>query len=166
MEYEFRTGETTRAVTIEKNGERWRIAVDGRSMEVEAACLDAHAYSLIVAGRTVTAVVVRDGGTRHVAVDGYVVVLEEPGAVGFTAAEEEIAEGVQILRAPMPGKVVKILVPEGESVAKGQTVLVVEAMKMEHGLGAAGAGVVRKILCAEGESVTAHQPLAEVAIGS
>jgi len=100
-------------------------------------------------------------------VGGYTVVLEEGGAeAGVAAAVEEIVGGIQTIRAPMPGKVVKIAAAEGEAVAKGRTVVVVEAMKMEHPLAAAGPGRVKKITCEEGQNVDADQPLAEVEIDS
>jgi len=55
--------------------------------------------------------------------------------------------------SPMPGKILKILVEQGESVAKGQPLLILEAMKMEHTLKAPRAGVVAAILKAQGDSI-------------
>ena len=61
--------------------------------------------------------------------------------------------------APMPGKVVKVLVKDGESVKGGQTLLVLEAMKMEQATKSPADGVVKKVLVREGEQVTAGQIL-------
>ncbi len=66
------------------------------------------------------------------------------------------------LTAPMPGKVVKVLVGTGESVIAGAPLVVLEAMKMEHTVRAAGAGVVREIHVAVGEQVDADRLLAVV----
>ncbi len=61
--------------------------------------------------------------------------------------------------APMPGKVVKLLVSAGDQVTARQGVVVVEAMKMENELRAGRAGIVREVLVAEGASVEAGTPL-------
>ena len=61
--------------------------------------------------------------------------------------------GKAMLTSPMPGKVVKLLVTEGQEVAAGQGVIVVEAMKMENELKSALAGKVKEIFVAEGEVV-------------
>ena len=61
--------------------------------------------------------------------------------------------------APMPGKVVKVLVKDGESVKSGQTLLVLEAMKMEQTTKSPADGVVKKVLVREGDQVTAGQIL-------
>ena len=166
MEYEFRSGDGTYAVTVEKSGSGFRVSVDGRAMDVDLVAVEAGCYSFVADGEAAEVVVVRDGARRFVFVAGHSFTLEEAGAGeqahGGTA--EEIVEGLQTIRAPMPGKVVKLAAAEGDAVEKGRTVVVVEAMKMEHPLAAAGQGVVKKILCQEGQNVDADQPLAEVEI--
>ncbi|EFO80512.1 carbamoyl-phosphate synthase L chain ATP-binding [Oscillochloris trichoides DG-6] len=66
------------------------------------------------------------------------------------------------LTAPMPGTLVKVLVSEGETVAEGQPLLVLEAMKMEHTVVAPYAGIVRRIPFKAGSSVTGGADLIEV----
>jgi biotin carboxyl carrier protein len=70
--------------------------------------------------------------------------------------------GPQRLVAPMPGKIVKVLVKPGDAVQPRQGLVVVEAMKMENELRAARAGTVRDIFVREGQSVDAGTPLAVV----
>lgn len=60
------------------------------------------------------------------------------------------------LRAPMPGRVVKIFVTEGETVAPGQAVAIVEAMKMENEVRSLKGGVVAKVHSAAGATVEAN----------
>ncbi len=168
MEYDFRVGEKIHVVAVEKKGERWLVAVDGRAFEADVAASEPDTYSLVVDGEATRAVVVRAGPRRFVALDGHVITLEEPAAEGFTpaGADEDVVGGVQTIKAPMPGKVVKVAAAVGARVEKGQTVVVVEAMKMEHALAAAGPGTVLKITCVEGQNVDASQPLAEVEVGA
>jgi len=68
-------------------------------------------------------------------------------------------EGPQRLVAPMPGKVVRVLVKPGDQVVARQGLVVVEAMKMENELRAGRSGVVREVLVLEGASVEAGAPL-------
>jgi biotin carboxyl carrier protein len=68
----------------------------------------------------------------------------------------------QDVKAPMPGKVIRLLVREGDEVAPGQGLAVVEAMKMQNELKAPKNGVVKKINVVEGAAVDAGQSLAEV----
>jgi biotin carboxyl carrier protein len=68
----------------------------------------------------------------------------------------------QTLVAPMPATIVKVLVAAGQAVAKGQTLVVAEAMKMELPIRAPADGVVAEVLCREGELVQADQRLVEL----
>jgi biotin carboxyl carrier protein len=65
------------------------------------------------------------------------------------------------LSAPMPGTIVEVLVAAGETVRRGQPLLTLEAMKMEHTISAPDAGVVKQLLCAKGDLVAAQARLLE-----
>lgn len=69
------------------------------------------------------------------------------------------AEGRKVVRSPMPGKVVKVLVEEGQAVTAGQGVIIVEAMKMENELKAPGPGLVKQILVKAGDRVEGNAEL-------
>jgi biotin carboxyl carrier protein len=97
-------------------------------------------------------------GELVVRVDGEPVRLAVPEPrprVGRRGHDAGAAGGPAAVSAPMPGRVVKVLVSPGESVAARQPVVVVEAMKMENELRAPRAGTVREIRAAEGASVEA-----------
>lgn len=68
---------------------------------------------------------------------------------------------IQVVKAPMPGKVLDILVKEGDSINKGDSLLVLEAMKMENIIKAPDAAVVKKIHAIKGKAVEKNQPLIE-----
>jgi len=70
--------------------------------------------------------------------------------------------GVQLLAAPMPAKVTRILITAGTHVGKGDTLLVLEAMKMELPMRALSDGTVKNVRCREGDLVTADQTLVEL----
>jgi 3-methylcrotonyl-CoA carboxylase alpha subunit len=102
---------------------------------------------------------VRDGDEIHLFWNGtaYRLVEEEEGG---RAAQRQQSGG---LEAPMPGKVIKVSVAVGDSVAKGQEVLVVEAMKMENAIRAPRPGRVVKIAARVGDMVTPGVILVELA---
>ncbi len=89
--------------------------------------------------------------------DGDVALAELPR---FAEARKDAVSGG--LSAPIPGKVVKVLVAAGQTVAAGATLLVLEAMKMEHPVRAPVDGVVSEIAAGEGEQVDAGQLLAVI----
>ncbi|MDH4249038.1 MAG: hypothetical protein OEW39_14635, partial [Deltaproteobacteria bacterium] len=73
-----------------------------------------------------------------------------------------VAEGRERLKAPLPGKVIQVCVKVGERVAEGQTVLVLEAMKMEHTLRAPFASIVKAVPFAEGAQVNREEVLVDL----
>ncbi len=101
---------------------------------------------------------IADGTARHVVdLDGVSKCVEAP-RFPFTESEEEGAGCV----APMPGRVVSILVAEGDRVEKGTPMVILEAMKMEQSLTAAGPGTVASVRCAEGDLIEAGAVLVDV----
>ena len=72
------------------------------------------------------------------------------------------AEGRQQIGAPMPGKVVRLLVKAGDAVEAGQGLLVVEAMKMQNEIRSPKSGTVERVLVAEGQAVNAGEVLCVV----
>jgi biotin carboxyl carrier protein len=70
-----------------------------------------------------------------------------------SANKKNVAHMGGSLKSPMPGKIFKILIKEGQTVKEGESLLIVEAMKMEHAIKAPHAGIVKKIYFKEGEQV-------------
>ncbi|CAB49799.1 acetyl-CoA carboxylase biotin carboxyl carrier protein subunit [Pyrococcus abyssi] len=74
----------------------------------------------------------------------------------------QVQASENVVTAPMPGKVLKILVQEGQQVKLGQGLLILEAMKMENEIPAPRDGVVKRILVKEGDAVDTGTPLIEL----
>jgi 3-methylcrotonyl-CoA carboxylase alpha subunit len=128
-------------------GSRQRLTVSARDGATLALRLGAHA---------VQGAVRRDGDLFHVFSGGqhFSLAYQDPMA---HAGEAEAATGR--LTAPMPGKVVAVLVGPGQQVKKGEPLVIMEAMKMEHTIGAPADGLVEEVLYALGDQVADGAPL-------
>jgi biotin carboxyl carrier protein len=104
---------------------------------------------LRIDGRTHIVPYVIQGSAVHFAFDGETYVID----VGEKSARTRARHRDHSTEAPMPGAVLKILVRQGDVVAKGTPLLILEAMKMEHQIVAGHDGTVVSINCREGELV-------------
>ena len=109
-----------------------------------------HEYRATIGDARATGRVFIDGDTFHVFCLGHAMAFEWQNLLAH-AADAEHGEGR--LTAPMPGKVIAVLVEPGTVVEKGTPLIVMEAMKMEHTIGAPAAGVVSEVLYAVGDQV-------------
>ncbi len=158
IEYEC-GGETHRVEYRDLGGERLRFEVDG----AEHVALRPHLEESGVSFEDERGLrrrfrVARDGARRFVTWASESFALRE--LPRFPDREAGAAAGGCI--APMPGKVIKVLVAEGDEVTAGQTLVVLEAMKMEHPVKAAEAGIVASVSVAEGTQVDADATLVVV----
>ena len=144
-----------------------RVVVDGRGHEASlAATSPPHGHSLLLDGGSFKLLALRErGGAWELQLDGRSAPAEVLDARTARIRELSAAAGgrteVVSLKAPMPGLVVRVAVGEGDAVEEGDTVLIVEAMKMENELRATGAARVTRVHAAPGEAVEKGQVLVE-----
>jgi biotin carboxyl carrier protein len=175
MRYIASLGDQRFSISVDENGQQRQItlndaihAVDWLRIGSAGQGGSAGRYSLLINNRSYE-VVVRpleaddEGGQRYeVMIEGqpYVVRLEderERALASLTGGSHE--GGDATIKAPMPGLVVNIPVAVGDAVQRGQTVAVLEAMKMENDLAAPRNGVVKEVKVAKGQAVNQGQPL-------
>ena len=166
LTYEVDIGGRVRQVTVERAGDGFAVTLDGRTRHVDAVRINAHTLSLVVdnvrPNDTAASyeVMVTAGAELSVRVGGseFAVTVNGRGR-GRRNERRDPAQagggGPQRIVAPMPGKIVRVLVQSGETVQARQPVVVIEAMKMENELRAAGGGTVAEIRASEGTSVDA-----------
>jgi biotin carboxyl carrier protein len=146
-------GRTLRVEVRGKDG-RYSVSIDGRLLEVDLFDGGRDFVSLLVAGRSHEAgLEKRPGGFTVVLADDVVTVDLAEASRGEAPAARKIAGGPVEVKAPMPGKVVRVLVGPGEQAAAGQGLVVVEAMKMENELKAPRAGRIKDVTVNEGQAV-------------
>ena len=162
MTFEIEVGGKTRAVSVDAvgalphNGGRFRVRVDGVVHEIETRLTDL-GLSLIEAetGRTVdVAITDRTGGELWVQLPHVLVPVLVDARRYRRASDGPIAaDGELRVVAPMPGRVVRVLVKPGDEVTLRQGLVVVEAMKMENELKSPKSGKVVELLVPEGSAV-------------
>ena len=154
------------AVDVRREGARVFAEVGGRRYELEAHGLDAGEYLLLHEGRVYECRVGPAGrsGAFEVRVGGraYEVALSDPKRLRGAGAAAAHDAGRAQLVAQMPGRVVRVLVEAGQDVEAGQSVVVVEAMKMQNEMKSPKAGKVSAVNVREGATVNAGDVLAVV----
>jgi biotin carboxyl carrier protein len=154
--------------TVEVDLEGPEPTVEGRTVSADMRTLPGTPVRhLLVDGRSVP-VVLRPGPRRgewDVRIEGRhyeaEVVDERTRAINEMTGGSRAARGPKPVRAPMPGLVVRVEVEAGETVAPGQGIVIVEAMKMENELKADGGGVVSRVHVAAGQAVEKGTVLVE-----
>jgi glutaconyl-CoA/methylmalonyl-CoA decarboxylase subunit gamma len=166
MKLQVEIGDRVRTVEVRREPAGFQVLIDGRPRLVDAVQVTPGAWSLLVKDegtvQSVEAVVsARPGnGTLDVYLDGLRIPVHVSNGRRRLSADAGSAGGsIQRISAPMPGKVVRVLVTPGAAVKARQGLVVVEAMKMENEVRALGDGYVREVLAVEGQSVDAGAPL-------
>lgn len=156
-------GETKREVTVafEHEGRTAVVKVADDTLRLDWSRGEATEVIVSVDGiRRRFHALVDDSGTVIVELDGRTFSFTEPTLVGAT--EDAASDGK--IKAPMGGKVLSVAVAVGDSVQKGQTVAVIEAMKLEHRVTAPVDGTVQTVSAAQGDQVAARQTLITLAV--
>ena len=155
------------AIDIEPLGDgRYAALVNGTRYELDSLVLPHGAVSLLINGESYAVEFEdRPDGEVSVQVNGQVtrVDIADERTLRLRAASAGFSvEGKQTLAAPMPGKVVKVLVKPGDAVEEGQGLVIIEAMKMENELKSPKAGKVIEVAAKEGVAVEAGTKLVVV----
>ena len=161
MKLQITAAGRTRTVDVSRNGNSFLVSLDGRQHEVDVKVING-VWSVLVGASVAKnsyevafSPAAQDALTVHVDGVPVEVSINRTRRAGATAANQPIDEGPQRVTAPMPGKIVKLLVKPGDKVQPRQGLVVVEAMKMENELRARAAGTVSEVRVREGASVEA-----------
>lgn len=145
-----------RTLRVEVRGKDacYTVSLGDRTLEVDYQETGRGFANLLIEGRSYDVGISREpGGYRVVLAEDDLLVELADAARGDAAARRSPASGPLRVTAPMPGKIVRVLVKAGDQLAAEQGLLVVEAMKMENELRAPRAGRVREICVRDGQAV-------------
>jgi biotin carboxyl carrier protein len=145
-----------RTIQVRRRGSEWEMTLDGRILKVDVT-VSGGRWSLLIGRRSYeVAVDRRANGERIVHINGRAVpvsIVDPRERLVRRRGAMAAGHGPRSIVSPMPGRIVKVLVREGDTVAAHQGLLVVEAMKMENELRAPRAGQVTAVKVVEGMSV-------------
>lgn len=149
--------------TIEIDGED-RVLVNGQAHEIDFQQLtETGTLSLLLDNRSLEAIVNSREDAWEVLLHGdlYTVYIQDERSYRLAQARGTLVEetGELIIRSPMPGVILEVLVEPGEQVAKGDKVIILESMKMENELRSSRDGIVRRVQVTKGDSVEKNQNL-------
>jgi len=163
MKFEVAINNTQRIVELERDANGWRISLDGKVVDADTTEIAPNIFSILLDGKShEIRVASTSSGTLTLQTGRHEFTAEvtDPRAWRGRRHGALEAEGRQQILAPMPGKIVRVLVQAGERVEAGQGLLVVEAMKMQNEIRSPKSGTVERLLVKEGQPVNAGEILA------
>lgn len=163
MAYEISIENRTAHIELlNRAGSKMLIAVDGNRYEIDVVRVENGVYSILYNGHSYNVELIEGDTSKRYVVNTLArsfnaEIIDAESKYQQSRNAGQAGEGDNNISSPMPGKVVKIPVSKGESVTAGQTLIVVEAMKMQSEFKATADRVVNEILVKEGDLVAAHQ---------
>ncbi len=148
----------TQTLEINPSGDHYIATMDGKTVSVQVIRAEDGRMDLLIDGQRVNAHVSSDMAKRWVTIDGHTIMLTKTSGAK-QGVRHDHAGG---LIAPMPGQVRSVSVSVGDVVKKGQTLLTMEAMKMEIRIQALKDGTVKALHVAQGQTVEREQILIEM----
>jgi biotin carboxyl carrier protein len=148
----------------DRTDSRWTALVDGKQLEVDARLVRPGVLSLIVHGHSFQCVL-DEGSVETAIVLGnrrYIVTINDPRSLMARRRKARAAGGTQMIKAPMPGRILRLLASVGDHVEAHQPILVIEAMKMQNEVRTSQAGRLAHIAIEAGATVTAGATLATI----
>jgi biotin carboxyl carrier protein len=166
MTYDVTIDGATFSVELERGEAKdaWRCHIAGQEVTVDAVFPEPGVLSLILDGRTFEFHREGNGGDSYL-VEGearYQVAVRDPRSFRGRKAADAARGGPKNVRAPMPGRILRVQVAEGDGVEAGTAILVIEAMKMQNEIRSPKKGTMRKLLVQAGATVSAGDVLAVV----
>ncbi len=163
MQIELPKQERTAEIEIiEHDGSRYVIKIDEKIFEVDLIEVSKGIYSLLNDGKSFNVEAIPIGGNTKYTVNTFfqsfdLEIIDEQTKYLRSRNQGKAADSGNLIRVPMPGKVMEVFVEEGDAVKAGQTLVIVSAMKMESEYKSGRDGLVKKIMVKPGETVDSDQ---------
>lgn len=147
---------------LSREGDKVLIAVDGKEYNLDFVQVAKGQYSILHRNKSFNVAIIPGDGAKHyvahTAKNSYQVeIIDAESKYQANRKRGREEEGESIITAPIPGKVVRVLVKNGDVVQPGQTVVIISAMKMESEFKARKEGLVLEVKVTEGQTVDARQ---------
>jgi len=147
---------------LAREGSKIVLSIDGKRYEADVEMVEDGVYSLIIGNKSHNIELIEVDNKKYY-VNTYsksydVEIIDSESKYQMSRKKDDTLEET-VISSPMPGKVVKILVKEGDPVKAGDTVIIVSAMKMESEYKVKKDRIIKEIKVKEGQTINAHQPL-------
>jgi len=163
MSYEISiNGETAQIDLQSHEGNAYQVSIGERNYSLDVAEVETGVYSILIDGKSFNVELTRDGiktYTVNTLYNSFAVEIIDAESRYMNARKEHEDEDVSFISTPMPGKVVRILVKEGDEVKAGETLIIVSAMKMESEYKVQKDKKIQAVLVKEGDNIDGDQPL-------
>jgi biotin carboxyl carrier protein len=155
-----------RVEIIEQHDSWYKVKIGNRTYELDVVKVAKGIYSILYNGHSTNMEMI-EGETPQIYIvntrsNDYQVEVIDAKAKYMAATKSELSGDDTIISSPMPGKVVRIPLSEKDHIERGDTVVIVSAMKMESEYKSPVSGSIKKIFVTEGDTVDGHQPLVEI----
>ena len=162
MKYNFSIGKEKREIDLKNVKDRLEMELDGKRFSVKPIGGSSNSIQLNIDGRNVLAYIAKTQGSYQVCIEGITFDIVDSDSIEQSDSAEVGGLDGDEVKAPMPGKVIKVFVKEGDTVEAGSKVAILEAMKMENELLSPKKAVIGKVLFKEGDLVEAGQRIVEL----
>ena len=164
MSYEVKINDKT--VTVEllnRNENKVRVLLDGKKIDLDVVMVEKGVYSIIMNGVSYNIELTEDGSSKNYLVNtlynSFDVEIIDAESKYLKSRLKDEDDDANVISTPMPGKVVKVLVKQGDKVKAGDTVIIISAMKMESEYKVKKDRLIKEVLVKEGDVVDGHQSL-------
>jgi biotin carboxyl carrier protein len=153
---------TAEVEIISQSGTHYTMKIDEKILEIDLVEVSPGIYSLLLEGRSFNVEAIPGEGSKKYTVNTFfqsfdLEIIDAQTRFQRSRNQGASADSGNLIRVPMPGKVVEVLVKEGEEVKGGQTLVIVSAMKMESEYKSGRDGIVKQLLVKAGDTVDSEQ---------
>jgi acetyl/propionyl-CoA carboxylase alpha subunit len=163
MIYRYQVDGNIFEVHLDRQGDFFRAIVGDQTYQVQVLDRQPGQISLRLGDRPITLYWAADGGQKWISREGCTYLLKKPEPLSARNQVED--SGGNLVRSPMPAQVQELFIAEGDQVENGQTILLLEAMKMEIHIRAPKTGRIKKLYVQQDQSVERGQSLVELEPG-
>ena len=151
---------------INQEGSLYHVKIGGKEYQLDVVQVESSVYSVLYQGNSINLEMIEADTPNHYKVntrtDQFSVEVIDPVRRYQSAKSAGMTSSDRIIESPMPGRIVQVLVNEGDVIEEGQTTVIVSAMKMESEYKAPISGIISKVHIKEGETVDGGIPLIEI----
>lgn len=151
-----------RVEVLSREGNKVTISIDGKKYDADIVMVEEGVYSILIDNRSHNIELIRTDNKNYMVntyAKSYNVEIVDAESKYLKSRKRDDGDEETVISSPMPGKVVKILVKEGDHVKAGDTVVIVSAMKMESEYKVKKDRLIKEIKIKEGDTIQANQPL-------